>query len=246
MESILFILFFLIAYVYSSVGFGGGSSYLAILAMAGLPFIELRLIALICNIIVVLGSTFLYIKHKQISWKKTLPILFFSIPASFLGGSLKLNERTFFILLGISLMLAGTLLWVQDKKKKPVQSTSPNLVREGAIGAGIGLLSGMVGIGGGIFLSPYLHFCNWDNARKIAASCSVFILVNSMAGLAAQGLSQPEDISWPRLMGLAFAVLIGGQLGTRISILKFNFATLQKITAVVVFLAGAQVLLKQV
>src|SRR5579862_4630644 len=113
LEILLF--FFIIAFIYASVGFGGGSSYLAILALYALPFKEMRLIALICNIIVVTGGTIIFISHKQVNWKKILPLALVSVPMAFLGATIKLNQDTFFIILGFSLIVAAVLLWIKTK-----------------------------------------------------------------------------------------------------------------------------------
>ena len=148
--------FFVIAFVYASVGFGGGSSYLAILALYALPFKEMRLIALVCNIIVVTGGTIIFVKNKQVNWKKILPLALVSVPMAFLGARLKLSQDTFFIILGCSLIIAAILLWIKthDSDVEEVALTSyKNYVKDGTIGGAIGFLSGMVGIGGGIFLS---------------------------------------------------------------------------------------------
>src|ERR1700712_1627765 len=101
----LLLFFFVIACIYASVGFGGGSSYLAILALYALPFKEMRLIALICNIIVVTGGTIIFIKNKQVNWKKILPLALISVPMAFLGATLKISQNTFFIILGCSLII---------------------------------------------------------------------------------------------------------------------------------------------
>src|SRR5450432_2718204 len=114
LEILLF--FFIIAFVYASVGFGGGSSYLAILALYALPFKEMRLIALICNIIVVTGGTIIFITHKQVNWKKILPLTLVSIPMAFLGATIKLSMETFFVILGCSLIIAAVLLWTKTKR----------------------------------------------------------------------------------------------------------------------------------
>ena len=104
-EILLF--FFIIAFIYASVGFGGGSSYLAILALYALPFKEMRLIALICNIIVVTGGTIIFIKNRQVNWNKIIPIAIISVPMAFLGAIIKLSQNTFFIILGCSLIIAS-------------------------------------------------------------------------------------------------------------------------------------------
>ncbi len=153
------ILFFgIISFIYASVGFGGGSSYLARLALYALPFQEMRLIALVCNIVVVTGGTLLYWKRGELPLKKIIPMVVVSVPMAFLGARLKISEHTFFVILGLCLIVAGILLWVrtnnaaEDGKVKQV-----NYLRDGALGGAVGFLSGMVGIGGGIFLSPILN-----------------------------------------------------------------------------------------
>jgi uncharacterized membrane protein YfcA len=114
----LLLIFFTIAFIYASVGFGGGSSYIAILALYALPFKEIRLIALICNIIVVTGGTLLFIKNKQVRWKRILPIVACSIPLAFLGARMKISEDHFFMALGFSLLVAAVLLWVKTKPEE--------------------------------------------------------------------------------------------------------------------------------
>jgi len=242
----LLILFFVIACVYASVGFGGGSSYLAIMALYALPFKEMRLVALICNIIVVAGGTLVYIKHKQVNWRKILPLVVLSIPAAFLGAKLKLSQQVFFIILGCSLLGASILLWIKTKySDKEIEVKDDTYVKDGLIGGAIGFLSGMVGIGGGIFLSPILNLSKWDTSKKIAATASVFILVNSISGIAGQLIDAPDHINYERVALLCVAVLAGGQIGSRISALKFNHILVRRVTAVLVFVAGIEVLNKQ-
>src|SRR5579862_2430990 len=185
----IIIFFFIVAFVYASVGFGGGSSYLAILALYALPFKEIRLIALLCNIIVVTGGTIVFIRNKQTDWKKIIPVAIFSIPLAFLGAKMKISQDTFFIILGCSLVVAAILLWIKTKPGEMDVIQKQNrwhYAKDGVIGASIGFLSGMVGIGGGIFLSPLLNLMKWDTPKKIAATASVFILVNSISGIAGQ------------------------------------------------------------
>ena len=245
MEHIELILFFFaIAFVYASVGFGGGSSYLAVLALYALPFKEMRLIALICNIIVVTGGAIVFIKNKQFEGKKILPLVFVSVPLAFIGARMKLGEDVFFILLGCSLLIAAVLLWVKTKASEEIVAQKPNTVKDGIIGGAIGFLSGMVGIGGGIFLSPILNLMKWDTSKKIAATASIFILVNSISGLAGQLSYIPQDIDYKRIVILCCAVLVGGQLGSRMGAVKFNLLVVKRVTAVLVFVAGIEVLYK--
>lgn len=239
--------FFSVALVYASVGFGGGSSYLAILALYAFPFKEMKLIALTCNIIVVAGGTFVFIKNKQVNWRKILPLALVSVPLAFFGARMKLSQDVFFVLLGSSLLVAGILLWIRTKPADinvAIKEDKKTYVKDGLLGGSIGFLSGMVGIGGGIFLSPVLNLVKWDTPKRIAATASVFILVNSIAGIAGQLTDLSPDINFTRVILLCFAVFIGGQLGSRMGATKFNQLVVKRITALVVFWAGIEVLSK--
>lgn len=238
------LLFAAIAFVYASVGFGGGSSYIALLAVAGLPFGEIRLTALLCNIIVVTGGAVVFYQNKQLDLRKTAPLLLASVPMAFLGARLKIGEQAFFLLLGASLVLSALFLWFQPKAAGGEGVSPEKPTRDGLFGAAIGLLSGMVGIGGGIFLSPLLHFFRWGSARTIAAAASVFILANSAAGIAGQFFNLPKDLDWQRIGMLCAAVLIGGQAGSRASQKWFSLVVVRRLTAVLVLAAGVEVLAK--
>jgi uncharacterized membrane protein YfcA len=250
MEHYEIIIFFLIiAFIYASVGFGGGSSYLAILAVYGLPFKEIRLIALLCNIIVVTGGTIIFIRNKQTDWKKIIPVAVLSVPLAFLGAKMKISQDTFFIILGCSLLVAAVLLWIKTKPGDIDTIRFPgkyHYLQDGLLGGAIGFLSGLVGIGGGIFLSPLLNLMKWDTAKKIAATASVFILVNSISGIAGQLSSLPADINYTRIILLCVAVFIGGQIGSRMGAIKFNPLVIRRLTALLVFFAGAEVLSKHI
>ena len=233
-----------IAFVYASVGFGGGSSYIALLAVAGLPFAEIKLTALLCNIIVVTGGIAIFFQNKQLDFRKTAPLLLASVPMAFVGARLKIGEQSFFLLLGSSLLLAALFLWFQPKPAGNNQFSPEKPVRDGGFGAAIGLLSGMVGIGGGIFLSPLLHFVRWDSARKIAAAASIFILANSVTGIVGQLSNFPQNLNWQRIGLLCLAVFLGGQAGSRASQAWFSLVVVRRLTAVLVFAAGVEVLVK--
>jgi len=242
LEIILF--FFVIAFVYASVGFGGGSSYLAVLAMYTLPFKEMRLIALACNIIVVTGGTIIFIENKQVNWKKIIPLVFASIPMAFLGATIRIKQTTFFIILGFSLLAAGVLLWMKTKGSVSKSNNKTNYIRDVLLGGSIGFLSGMVGIGGGIFLSPLLNIMKWDTPKKIAATASVFILVNSVSGIAGQLQQLPLGLNYVRILLLCLAVFAGGQMGSRVGTIKFNQLVVRRMTAILVLFAGLEVLYK--
>lgn len=240
--------FLAIAFIYASVGFGGGSSYLAILALYAVPRFEMKLAALICNIIVVTGGTLLFIKRKELRFSKVLPLALASVPMSFVGARVQIGQSAFFMLLGTCLIIAGVLLWLQPSKG--TEDTTDlaqknNNLRDALLGGGIGLLSGMVGIGGGIFLAPMLNLLRWDTPKRIAATASFFILINSIAGLAGQLSSLQASVNTTRIALLAAAVLVGGQLGSRIGITRLSHVLVRRLTAVLVLAAGVEVLYKQ-
>ena len=236
---LLILLFFFIALVYSSVGFGGGSSYLALLAVAGISRDVFQPAALMCNIIVVTGGAIIFYRSGALDLRRSWPFLVASVPMAFVGGLWRIGDQIFFLLLGVSLVLASVFLWIQPEKLGKVKADS--LAFNLGFGAGIGLLSGLVSIGGGIFLSPALHLMRWGEARKISALASVFILVNSIAGLAGQ-FARSVTIDWKFIVPLLLAVLVGGQVGSRLGARKFNPLYIKRITAVLILLAGLNIL----
>jgi uncharacterized membrane protein YfcA len=240
----LLFFFAVIALIYASVGFGGGSSYLAILVFYSLPFKETRLIALVCNIIVVTGGSFIFIKHRQVDLKKLIPLVAAGTIMAFLGARLRLSQDAFFILLGFSLIIASILLWIRTKNNTNLKKRKTSFYRDVLLGGSIGFLSGMVGIGGGIFLSPVLNLMEWDTPKKIAATASLFILVNSIAGIAGQLSQFTPNINYTLVILLGLAVFAGGQLGSRIGVLKFDQLVVKRLTAILVFVAGVEVLSK--
>jgi uncharacterized membrane protein YfcA len=231
--------FFLIALTYSSVGFGGGSSYLALLAVAGVARDVFQPAALMCNIIVVTAGAIIFYRSGALDLRRSWPFLVASIPFAFLGGLWRIGDHSFFILLGASLVFASVFLWIQPEKLGAIRANSQPLNL--FLGAGIGSLSGLVSIGGGIFLSPALHLMRWGEAKKISALASVFILVNSIAGLAGQ-LSRSVSIEYEFIIPLLIAVFLGGQIGSRIGAQKFNPVYIKRITAVLILVAGLNIL----
>tara|TARA_R110002072_G_scaffold149250_2_gene297048 strand:+ start:6191 stop:6970 length:780 start_codon:yes stop_codon:yes gene_type:complete len=241
----IILFFFLVAILYSSVGFGGGSSYLAILALTGIVYTQIRSTALLCNIVVVIGNVFLFQKQKLYQWNKVLPLIIFSIPFSFLGGYLRISQTFFFILLGITLVFASITMWI-SKRKNSDEDNYENLsiLKNSSYGGFIGFISGMVGIGGGIFLAPLLHITKWDNSKKIAATASIFILVNSISGLFGQYYNPDFSIDWNLTSFLLITVFIGGQIGSRISNQYFSSIQLKKATAILIAFVGLRILIK--
>lgn len=229
--------------MYSSVGFGGGSSYLAILALTGIAFTQIRSIALLCNIMVVSGNVYLFYKQNQLEWKKIIPLVSLSIPLSYLGGYLKINQKLFFIALGFTLCFAAITMWFSKKRtKKNNKEYNYNFIKNTCIGGIIGFISGMVGIGGGIFLAPFLYLTNWSTPNKIAATASFFILVNSFAGLFGQFSNPNFEINWSFSSILLFTVFIGGQLGNKISNRYFTPIQLKKATSILIAFVSLRIL----
>jgi uncharacterized protein len=236
--------FFVIAFIYSSVGFGGGSSYLALLAQ---PFFHLlpgtiRPTALLCNVVVVTGGTIIFYKQNKIDWKEIWPFLVASVPLALLGGLWKLNQHSFFLLLSITLIVASVLLWIQPETMKGESRWLKRLESKIALGGAIGFLSGLVSIGGGIFLSPILHLTDWAEAKRISALASVFILVNSISGLAGQFFGKGIHIEWKFILPLLFVVLLGGQMGSRLGAIRLNPLYIKRITAVLILVAALNIL----
>lgn len=241
-EIILF--FFGIALVYASVGFGGGSSYLAILALYNFNFLDIRVTALLCNIAVVTGSTMLYFRNGLVQWRKLIPLVIISVPMAFLGGLMPITEMVFFLILASALCLAAVLMWFQPHIREESEPMRLHPALNSAIGGGIGFLSGMVGIGGGIFLSPLLHLIRWAQPKMIAAAAAVFILVNSLAGLGGQLLQTNFHLEWKFILPLLLAVIVGGQIGSRLGISFFNQRTVMRVTALLVLYVGVRIFLK--
>jgi uncharacterized membrane protein YfcA len=241
----IILLFFTVAILYSSVGFGGGSSYLAILALTGIIFTQIRATALLCNIVVVTGNVLLFFLQKKLDWQKILPLVLLSIPFSFLGGKLKISQNFFFILLGFTLLFAAITMWISKNIiSSDEKSKKQNFTKNAGFGGFIGFISGMVGIGGGIFLAPLLHLTNWDTPKKIAATASFFILVNSIAGLVGQYSNPDFYIDWNLTSILLITVFIGGQIGSRISNNYFTAIQLKKTTAILIAVVGFRILWK--
>ena len=243
---ILSTLFFVTAILYSSVGFGGGSTYLALLLIWEVPYYIFPVIALFCNILVVSGNSINYVKAGNFSLKLLIPFLIGSIPFAFIGGSISIEKKLFELILFFILMIAGLLLLFQNKffnqknneyKKLPIYISF-------IIGSILGLISGIVGIGGGIFLSPILFLLRAADPKKIATTASLFILTNSLAGIIGQ-LTKGYVIDklieyWP----LFLIVLIGGQIGNFLNLKIFSNRTLKIITAFLVLFVAARMGLK--
>ena len=240
---LLAISFLVTAVLYSSVGFGGGSTYLALLLIWGVPYFVFPIIALSCNIIVVSGNCFNYIRAGNLNLKLLIPYLIGSIPLAFIGGSLPIEKRLFEILLFLVLTAAGTLLLFNFKSydnKKENYKKIPTVVSI-LIGGALGFVSGVVGIGGGIFLSPILFLIRADKPKHIITMASLFILINSITGIIGQ-LTKNEVLSEiPNYWYLLGAVLIGGQLGNFLNLKVFSTRILALVTALLVIFVALRI-----
>ncbi len=240
-------LFFVIALLYGSVGFGGGSSYLAILSLFGIDYLLLRSTALLCNITVVSGSSLLYWQKGFFKWKKIGTTVLLSIPMAYLGGRMQIDEKLFFIVLGFVLIIAALFMLLQQKiyqTKTNFNFLKISYLFNMIIGGAIGFLSGLIGIGGGIFLAPVLYLLKWDSPKIIAATAAFFILVNSIAGLIGQ-LANPNfylDVAF--VIPLVLTVFIGGQIGVRLGAGPFKPQLIKILTAILVAFVGIRILIK--
>ena len=233
---LLAILFLATAVLYSSVGFGGGSTYLALLLIWGVPYFIFPVIALSCNIIVVSGNCFNYIRAGNLNFKLLIPYLIGSIPLAFIGGSLPIEKRLFEILLFLVLSAAGILLLLNfksydDKEENYRKIPIPVSI---LIGGVLGFISGVVGIGGGIFLSPILFLIRAGRPKHIVTTASLFILINSVSGIIGQLTKNAVINEIPNYWYLLVAVLIGGQLGNFLNLKIFPTRILALVTAILV------------
>ena len=244
--SILSILFLITATLYSSVGFGGGSTYLALLLIWGVPYNIFPIIALSCNIIVVSGNCFNYIRAGNLNLKLLIPYLIGSIPMAFIGGSLPVEKKFFEILLFTVLLIAGCLLLFNIKSYDDKKRSYKNIpyFMSVVIGGILGFISGVVGIGGGIFLSPILFLLRVAKPKHIVVAASLFILINSIFGIIGQltkNLILTEVLDYFYLL---LAVLIGGQIGNYLNLKIFTNRLLALLTAVLVLFVAIRLCLK--
>ena len=233
---LLAILFLVTAVLYSSVGFGGGSTYLALLLIWGIPYFIFPVIALSCNILVVSGNCFNYIRAGNLNPRLLIPYLIGSIPMAYIGGSLPIEKRLFEILLFLVLAVAGVLLLFNfksyDDKEESYQKI-PSLVSI-LIGTVLGFISGVVGIGGGVFLSPILFLIKAGRPKHIITSASLFILINSISGIVGQLTKNAVLTEIPNYWYLLAIVLIGGQIGNFLNLKIFPTRILALVTAFLV------------
>lgn len=231
------------AFAYASVGHGGASAYLAALALAGVAPAEMRPIALALNILVSAIGTWKFQRAGYFRWHLFWPFAVVSVPLAFVGGAITLPGHAYKIVVGLVLIYAAVQLWLSARagdEMRPVRE--PPLLAAMAVGAALGLLSGLTGVGGGIFLSPLLLMLGWAGTKQTSATSAPFILVNSIAGLAA-GFTMKSASLPAHIWVLGVAVLIGGWFGAEYGSRRFANPIVRRMLALVLALAGAKMIL---
>lgn len=237
----LTLLIFVAALLYSSVGHAGASGYLAAMALFGLAPDVMKPTALVLNLVVATVGTIRFARAGHFDWKLFWPFAVLSVPMAFLGGKMTLPTHTYKIILGGVLLFAAWRLMVKPAVQASGESRPLNKPHAVSFGAGIGFLSGLTGVGGGIFLSPLLLFLGWADVKKTAGVSVAFILVNSAAGLLghlASVKSIPPEIVW-----WSPAALLGGIIGAELGSRHLAPVVMRRLLAVVLVLAGMKMLL---
>jgi uncharacterized membrane protein YfcA len=229
----------IVAFLYSSVGHAGASGYIAVMTLCGLSATFIRPTALVLNILVAAIGSFQFWRAGYFSWQLFWPFALLSVPAAYLGGYVSVPAQLLKILIGAVLLFSAARLFL--RQADPPDAEPPPVPVAIGTGAGIGILSGLTGTGGGIFLTPLLLFCRWASIRGAAAVSALFILVNSIAGLAgyiSSGQPVPK-FAWI----LAVAAVIAGTLGSHLGSRRFPVRTISLILATVLVLAGCKLIL---
>ena len=245
MTTTLTVLFFAVAVLYSSVGHAGASGYLAAMALLGMAPAEMRPTALVCNVLVSIIATVQFARAGHLRWRLLLPFALGSVPLAFLGGGLTLPPRPFKVCVGAILLLSAIrLAWdsrAAAEGPPPDEGRGPHPAFAVGAGAGIGIVSGLTGTGGGIFLSPLLLFCRWATPHRVAGVSAAFILVNSLAGLAGNlpGLRNlpPGVPLW------AATAVLGGTIGSYIGARRLPPRWLRRVLAVCLAVAAVKLIL---
>ena len=230
------------AFAYASVGHGGASAYIAAMALAGIAPAEMRPIALALNVLVSAIATYKFARAGYFNARLFWPFAVVSVPMAFIGGAITLPGHAYNILVGIVLLYAAWQLWLSARAGEEMRVIKqPPLPLAMAIGAALGLLAGLTGVGGGIFLSPLLLMLGWAGTKHTSAISAPFILVNSIAGLVA-GFAVKSASLPAYIWILGAAVIVGGWLGAEYGSRRFANPLVRRILAVVLALAGAKMI----
>ena len=239
--SLILVLFFIIAFVYSTVGHGGASGYLALMVFLNFVPEQIRPTALVLNVLVSAIASMQYYRSGYFKRELFIPLILLSVPLAFLGSRVQLSPSVFKIILGICLLLSVIrILGLIGNNSSETLRKMPLPIAL-FIGGGIGLISGMIGIGGGILLSPVLLLFRWADIKQTAALAAPFILVNSLSGLA--GLMSRHLVFPDRMMWWVLATLIGGLLGSYWGSHRFNSVVLKYLLATVLLFAAGKLLM---
>lgn len=228
------------ALLYSSGGHAGASAYLAAMALFGVPADVMKPTALLMNILVAIVGTIRFTRARAVPWHLLRALCLGSIPASYLGGSIRLPARAYLPLLGACLLFAAVRLWLPEKASH--RRPAPAFGWLVAIGAALGFLAGLTGIGGGIFLSPLLLLSGWEEPRRTAGAAIIFILVNSVLGFL--GHVSAARLVPPQAVLLGATALAGGLVGSWLGVHRLRPLQLRRINSVVLVVSGVKLFLE--
>ena len=234
--ALLALLFFLVAFTYSSVGLGGGSSYTALMAIFGLSAMTIPMISLMLNVIVSSVGSFNFVRHKHARFRIVAPFLVTSIPMAWIGGALKVPPSVFYWVLFLSLLFVVIrIFFFADTRLRLELSKAQKLLLSLAAGGLLGLIAGIAGIGGGIYLVPLIIVLGLGSEKEAAACGAIFVWLNSCVGLASRLQNNAIDVS--AYIPLIVAVLIGGALGSFLGAYRLSPLVMRRILGAVVMLA---------
>lgn len=229
----------IVAFLYSSVGHAGASGYIAVMTLFGLAPTIIKPAALVLNILVACLATWQFWRAGHFSWKLFWPFAISSIPFAFLGGYWNLPTHMFKIIIGLVLLYTAVQFFIRPKPDE-----EPHLPRKPisiSLGAGVGLLSGLTGVGGGIFLTPLVIFMKWARTKTASAVSALFILANSISGLLGN-ITSTKQLPFFALP-LAIAAIAGGSVGAHLGSLRFSTLSIKRLLGIVLTIAGFKLIL---